>query len=85
MAYHCFGDVGIWASLGKHENLNHRFKISCKIVMRAEHKNWHEIVMHAEQEKLNWRFKISWKIVMRTEHEKLNRWFKNRNDESGVI
>ena len=37
MVYHCFNDVGIWASLGKHENLNHRLKISFKIVMRAEH------------------------------------------------
>ena len=70
---HCFSDVGIWASLGKHENLNRRFKKSCEIVMRAEHeigmkscRNWHKIVMHAE-------------------HENLNRGLKNRNGESGVV
>ena len=37
MVYHCFGDVGIWASLGKHKNLNHRLKKLCEIVMRAKH------------------------------------------------
>ena len=37
MVYHCFSDVGIWASLGKHENLNDWFKKKFEIVMRAEH------------------------------------------------
>ena len=63
MVYHYFSDVGIWASLGKDENVIQgltrkcklQFTISCKIVMHAEHeigtkscRNWHEIVMRAE-------------------------------------
>ena len=39
MIYHCFSDVGIWASLGKHENGKCRFPKLCEIVMCAEHEN----------------------------------------------
>ena len=65
MVYHCFGDVGIWTSLGRNENVilgltrksAARYTLSCEIVMHAEHeigtkscRNWHEIVMRAERE-----------------------------------
>ena len=58
---HYFGDVGIWASLGKDESviqgLTRNWPISSEIVMRAEHeigtkscRNWRKIVMRAEYE-----------------------------------
>ena len=46
MVYHCFSNVGIWASLGKHENAYQRYPKSCEIMTRAEY----EIVMRAEHE-----------------------------------
>ena len=45
MVYHCFSDIEIWASLGRNENvilglarkLVARCRLSCEIVMHAEH------------------------------------------------